>query len=45
MLGHSQILCFLLPETKSLRVEEYLKVFVDKYNFRRIKERIEIKRK
>jgi hypothetical protein len=35
----------LLADAKSLRVEEYLKVFVDKYNFRRIKERIEIKRK
>jgi hypothetical protein len=35
----------LLSEAKSLRVDEYVKLFVDKYNFRRNKERIEIKRR
>ncbi|MCW3120903.1 MAG: hypothetical protein JWQ38_395 [Flavipsychrobacter sp.] len=36
---------FLLAESKSLRVDEYLQIFLDKYNFRRQKDKIEIKRR
>lgn len=32
----------MLKDAKSLRVEEYLRVLLDKYNFRRVKDRIEI---
>jgi len=35
----------LLVQARSLRVEEYLKLFMDKYNFRRTKNRIELSRR
>jgi len=35
----------LLVQARSLRVEEYLKLFLDKYNFRRTKNRIELSRR
>ena len=35
----------LLAGAKSLRVEEYLGLFLDKYNFRRIKDKLEIARR
>jgi hypothetical protein len=35
----------MLIEARSLRVDEYLRVFLDKYNFRRMKDRIEVNRR
>jgi len=35
----------LLAQARSLRTEEYLKLFLDKYNFRRTKNRIEVTRR
>ncbi len=35
----------LLAGAKSLRTDEYLKIFLDKYNFRRLKDRLDISRR
>ncbi|GAA4461808.1 hypothetical protein GCM10023093_07210 [Nemorincola caseinilytica] len=35
----------LLAGAKSLRIEEYLRIFMDKYNFRRMKDKLELPRK